>query len=72
VLERYPAALKILGSGVLGGIAMAVGLLLLSLIVPVNQRSLHIGIGLAVAFFTLLGLIAAGRYILWVSRRKSP
>ena len=72
MLKRHLAVLKILGTGVLGGIAVATGLLLLSLVMPVNQRALHIGMGLAVAAFTLLGLMAAGRYVLGASRRKLP
>jgi len=63
-------ALKIVGAGALGGAFVAAVLLLLSLVVQFNQLPLRLGVGLAIVGFTLLGLIAAGRYIYWESRSR--
>jgi len=70
-MSRVPlTALKIVGAWALGGVVMALGLLLLSLVDPVSRLSRYFGMGLAVAAFASIGLVAAARYIYWESRRN--
>jgi len=63
------AALKIVGVGVLGGIAVATGLLVLSLLMRVDPLRLRVAMFLSLLAFTILGLVASARYGLGASKR---
>jgi len=64
------AALKIVGVGVLGGLAVATGLLVLSLLIRADSLRLRVAMFLSLLAFTILGLVASARYRLGASRRN--
>lgn len=64
------AALKIGGVGVLGGVAVAIGLFVLSMLIRVDSLPHRIAMFVSLGAFTILGLIASARFKLGASRRS--
>jgi len=65
-------AVKLVGMFALGGMFVAAGLLLLSVVLPVRPDALRIGMAVTVATFTVMGLVVSLRYLLGALRRSEP
>ena len=63
-------ALKVLAVFMCGGMVMAAGLFLVSRVIPVQELALHVVMGVMVAVFTLMGIVASARYLFWTWRRE--